>query len=52
MGESTELDIPPSEVLELEELNRAEIDLPPPDAPTAPHDKPFELDALEDIFYL
>ena len=52
MGESVELDTTPSEVPESEELNKAEIDPPPPDPPIAPPDKPSELDAPEDIFYL
>jgi len=52
MADSVELDAPPSEVPESEELNKAEIDPPPPDTPTVPPDKPSELDALEDIFYL
>jgi len=52
IGESAELDTPPSEVLTSEKLNKAEIDPPPPDTSTALPEEPSELDALEDIFYL
>jgi len=52
IGESVALDTPSSEVPESEELNKEEIDPPPPDVPTAPPNKPSELDALVDIFYL
>jgi len=52
IGESVALDTPSSEVPESEELNKAEIDPPPPNAPTAPPNKPSELDALEDILHL
>ncbi|QCD93923.1 hypothetical protein DEO72_LG5g2000 [Vigna unguiculata] len=50
IGESAELDTPPSEVPASEELNKAEIDPPAPDTSTAPPEEPSELDALEDIF--
>jgi len=50
IGEPVALDTPSSEVPDSDESNKAETDPAPPDLPTAPPDRPSELDALEDIF--